>query len=142
MEPFVVGILLKVETRGWNGAAPQLPKPPIHIEEGRDGLRVFSYDLSLREADVTVSDACARVASRLERMLAGPKSPFPEGGYALRCTLEIGVIANRERTSFGYGWPLEFLQVLVDCNVELNVTHYLPAGDSASEPAGSKYPES
>ncbi len=129
MEPFVIGILLRVETRGWNGPPPRLPKEPVKVEEGRDGLRVFLYDLSPKEADVAVSDACLRIASRLERMLTGPKSPFPQGHYALRCVLEFGLLADRERESFGYSWPLEFLQVMVDAGVELNVTHYMPKPD-------------
>ena len=89
MEPTVVGILLKVETRGWTGPPPSLPREPVKIDEGRDGLRVFVYDLSPKEADLAVSDACLRIASRLERMLNSPKSPFPPGQYALRCTLGI-----------------------------------------------------
>ena len=129
MEPFVIGILLRVETRGWNGPPPRLPKEPVKVEEGRDGLRVFLYDLSPKEADVAVSDACLRLGSRLERMLNSPKSPFPEGHYALRTTLEFGVMADRERESFGYSWPLEFLQVLVDASIELSITHYLPKPD-------------
>lgn len=129
MEPIVIGILLKLETHGWNGPPPLLPKEPIKIDEGRDGLRVFVYDLSFKEPDVGVSDACLRIASRIERMLSAPKSPFPEGHYALRSTLEFGVLADRERESFGYAWPIEFLQVLVDANVELKVTHYLPKPD-------------
>ena len=136
MEPFVIGIVLKVETHGWSGAPPLLPNPPVKIDEGRDGLKVFYYDLSPKQADIGVADACLRLGSRLERMLSGPKSPFPEGSYAIRCTLEFGILADRERQSFGYSWPLEFLQALVDSNVELRVTHYLPRpdDDDAAEP--------
>lgn len=129
MEPFVIGIVLKVETQGWRGAAPLLPRAPVRIDEGRDGLRVFVYDLSPKEPDITVSDACLRLGSRLERMLNSAKSPFPQGEYAMRCTLEFGVLADPQRESFGYAWPLEFLQVIVDANIELSVTHYLPKPD-------------
>jgi hypothetical protein len=129
VEPFVLGVLLKVETRGWRGPPPSLPKPPVKVDEGRDELKTFIYDLSPKDADVSVSDACLRIASRLERMLTGPKSPFPEGHYAIRCTLEFGVMADREAESFGYAWPLEFLQAVVDCGVELRVSHYLPKPD-------------
>ncbi len=131
MEPQVIGILLKVETRGWSGPPPLLPKAPVKVDEGRDGLRVFIYDLSLRDSDISVGDACLRLGSRLERMLNSPKSPFPRGHYALRTTLEFGVMADRERESFGYCWPLEFLQVLVDAGIELSVTHYLPKPDES-----------
>ena len=87
-----------------------------------------------------MSDACLRIASRLERMLNSPKSPFPPGQYALRCALEIGVLADRERESFGYSWPLEFLQVLVDASVELNITHYLPKAEGdENEEAGAAF---
>jgi hypothetical protein len=54
---------------------------------------------------------------------------LPKGEYASRFTLELGVLADRERESFGYAWPLEFLTTLVDCNIELAVTHYLPKPD-------------
>jgi hypothetical protein len=34
-----------------------------------------------------------------------------------------------ERESFSYSWPLEFLTALVDAQIELNVSHYLPTND-------------
>ena len=129
MEPVVLGIVLKLETQGWSGPPPLLPREPVKIDEGRDGLKVFFYDLSPKEADLGVTDACVRIASRIERLLNSPKSALPRGQYASRCTLEIGVLADRERESFGYQWPLEFLQALVEANVELTVTHYLPKPD-------------
>ncbi len=130
MEPSVVGIVLRVETRGWSGPPPPLPKPPISAGEGADGLRFFIYDLTPAEAGLSLPDACLRLGSRLERMLNSPKSPFPEGHYALRARLEIGILADRESESFGYAWPPEFLQTLVDGSIELSVTHYLPMPDA------------
>ena len=44
-------------------------------------------------------------------------------------SLEFGVLADRERESFSYAWPLEFLSVLADAQIELNVSHYLPTND-------------
>lgn len=137
MEPVVLGIVLKLETQGWSGPPPQMPGAPVKIDEGRDGVRIFFYDLSPKEPDLGIADACIRIASRLERLLNSPKSPLQQGPYAARCTLEIGILADRERESFGYAWPLEFLQILVEANVELTVTHYLPKPDGQDAKTGA-----
>ena len=129
MEPVALGILLRVEVRGWSGPAPHLPNEPVRVDEGRDGARTFIYDLSLKDPTLSVPDACLRIASRLERMLAPERTPFSEPHHATRCVLEFGVLADRERESFSYSWPLEFLSVLADAQIELNVSHYLPTND-------------
>ena len=129
MEPIALGIVLRVEVRGWNGPAPRLPNDPVRAEEGREGARTFIYDLSPKDPTLSVSDACLRIASKLERVLGPERTPFSEPHHAARCVLEFGVLADRERESFSYSWPLEFLGAMVDAGIELNVSHYLPTND-------------
>lgn len=128
-EPVVLGIYLKVETRGWAGPAPKLPADPVRVESGVDAYRQFIYDLSPKEADLTVNEACQRAASRIERMLCAEPTPFPEGHYALRLRLEIGLMGDPEAGPMSYVWPLDFLQALADSHVELAVSHYFPSPD-------------
>ena len=135
MEPVALGIVLRVEVQGWSGPAPHLPNEPMRIDEGRDGARIFIYDLSPKDPTLSVSDACLRIASKLERMLAPERTPFTEPHHAARCRLEFGVLADRERESFSYAWPLEFLTALVDAQIELNVSHYLPTDNEEDEEA-------
>jgi hypothetical protein len=135
MEPVALGILLRLDVRGWAGPAPRLPKEPLKVEEGRDGLRSFVYDLSPSEPDLPVADACVRIASRLRRLLAPERSPFAEAHCAVRAVLEFGILADCERQSFAYSWPLEFLEALVDTEVELNVSHYLPSSEDDDDDA-------
>lgn len=130
MEPLVLGIFLKVETRGFPGPAPLLPKEPIRTEAGADGYRLFVYDLSPKDEGLTVGDAAQRMASRLERMFAPERTPFPEGHYALRLQLEIGLLGDAAARSISYAWPLDFVQAIADCGIELNVSHYLPSPDA------------
>ena len=129
MEPVALGVVLRIDVRGWNGPAPRLPGDPVRTEEGREGMRTFIYDLSPKDPTLSVADACLRIASKLERMLAPERTPFSEPHHAARCVLEFGVLADRERESFAYSWPLEFLTVLADAQIELNVSHYLPTND-------------
>ncbi len=129
MQPVALAIILRIEARGWSGPAPRLPNEPMRIEEGRDGARIFTYDLSPKDKDLSVSDACLRIASKLERMLAPERTPFSEPHHAARYMLEFGVLADKERESFSYSWPLEFITVLADAQIELNVSHYLPTND-------------
>jgi hypothetical protein len=123
----VLGVILKVETIGYDGPPPSLPRPPIDVRQGRDGGRLFVYDLSPAEENLSVEDVCARIGSRLDRVLHAEDSPFYEAPFAARLTLEFGILADREDASFSYGWPPEFLQTLVDSDIILNVTHYLPS---------------
>ena len=129
----VLGVILKVETMGYDGPAPSLPRPPIKVGLGRDGHRQFVYDVSPAEENLSVEDVCARIGSRLERVLHSPDSPFHEAPFAARLTLEFGVLADREDTSFAYSWPAEFLHVLVDSDIALNVSHYLPSSDKKDD---------
>ena len=135
MEPLALGIVLRVEVRGWSGPAPHLPNEPVRVEDGRDGARIFIYDFSPKDPALSVPDACLRIASKLERVLAPERTPFTEPHHAARCTLEFGVLADRERESFSYAWPLEFLTALVDAQIELNVSHYLPTDNEEDEDA-------
>jgi hypothetical protein len=135
-EPVVLGVLLRVETRGYAGPPPRLPKEPIKVEEGGDGLRRFTYDLSPKDPDLSVEDVCLRLGSRLGRMLNSDKAALPQGQFAAKCTLEFGVLASREGESFSYAWPLEFLQILVDADVALNVSHYLPSLEDEDDESG------
>ncbi len=130
----VLGVILKVDMMGYEGPPPQLPAAPISEERGRDGYRRFVYDLSPSDPCLSVEDACAKLGSRLERMLNSSRSALPETPFAARLTLEFGLLADREDESFAYSWPPDFLRVLVDAEIQLNVTHYLPkpeAGDGA-----------
>ncbi len=125
----VLGVLLKVETFGYDGPPPSLPRAPIKIDRPGDGRSTFHYDLSPADEALSVEDVCARLGSRLERMLNSPKSALPEGDYARRFTLEVGLLADRQDDRFAYSWPAEFLRVLVDADINLNVSHYLPTSD-------------
>ena len=131
----VLGVLLKIETIGFDGPAPSLPRAPIRDEWARDGGRLLVYDHTPSEENLSVEDVCARIGSRLERALAGADSPFASAPVAARATLEFAVLADREDESFGYSWPPEFLRALVERAIQLNVTHYLPtpaAGEATS----------
>ncbi len=129
----VLGVILKVETIGYDGAPPSLPRSPIKVGQGRDGHRQFVYDFSPAEENLPVEDVCARIGSRLERVLHSPESPFHDAPFAARLTLEFGILADREDTSFAYAWPAEFLRVLVDSDIALNVSHYLPKPDKKDD---------
>jgi hypothetical protein len=139
MEPLVLGIFLKVETRGFSGPAPVLLKEPLRSESGPEAYRLFVYDFSPKEEGLTVSDATQRLASRLARLFAPEHAPFPEGHYALRLKLEIGLIADASAGSISYAWPLDFLQALGDAGIELNVSHYLPSPDTDDEDDDADY---
>src|SRR5947209_16675660 len=123
----ILGIFLKVETRGWTGPAPHLPKAPVKIEAGAEGLQRFIYELTPKEEHLSVQDACQRLASRIERIFSPERTPFREGNYALRCTLDVGILVIGEASSFSYAWPLDFLQAIADAQLELTVSHYLPS---------------
>jgi hypothetical protein len=126
--PLVLGVLLKVEMIGYAGPAPLMPREPV-AEGGREGLRTFTYDLSPSDPCLTVEDACARIGSRLERMLLSPRSQFPETEIAPRLTLDFGLIAERDHERLAYAWPADFLRVIVDADIQLNVSLYLPRAD-------------
>ncbi|MDB5572084.1 MAG: hypothetical protein JWN93_3267 [Hyphomicrobiales bacterium] len=125
--PAVIGIVLRVDVRGWRGAPPLMPREPLKEEQGRDGARAFFYDLSPREADLSVEDACTRLASKLERMLVA-RSPFADLDLPVRLSLDVGVMVDPAAGSWSMTWPPEFLRVLGDAQAQLTATCY-PATD-------------
>ena len=129
----VLGVLLKIETIGFDGPAPPAPRPPIRDEWSRDGGRLLVYDHTPAEENLLVEDVCARVGSRIQRALGGQGALFGDAPVAARAMLEFGVLADRLDESFGYSWPPEFLRTLVDFDIQLNVTHYLPTSPSSAD---------
>ena len=132
LEPLVIGVVLRVDVRGWSAAPPLLPKQPIRTADGKDGARSFFYDLSPNEADLTVSELCNWLGSRLDRLLSGEHAPFQGGMVAVRLGLDIGLSVHPKATSWAATFPPEFLGVLADAQVQLTATYY-PATD-AGEP--------
>ena len=128
-QPLVIGVVLRVDVRGWTAAPPLLPKAPIRTLDGRDGARTFFYDLSPKEPDLNVSDLCHRLGSRLDRLLTGEKAPFQDGMVAVRLGLDIGLSVDPKAASWAVTFPPEFLAVLADAQVELTATCY-PATDA------------
>ncbi len=120
-----LGVVLRVELRGWTGPPPALPKPPLRDEVGAEEARVLVYDFTSAEA-LGVEEAALGLASRLRRLFAPERSPFAGVHHAAKLVLEFGILADASRDRFSYSWPLEFLDALVECDIELNVSHYLP----------------
>ena len=131
MQALALAIVLRVELRGWNDPAPDLPKPPLRDEAGSDGRRLFIYELTPADAGLSVEDAALRLGSRLRRYFGPQNSPFMQTHHAARLVLEFGVLADPRNERFSYSWPLEFLDALVECDIELNVSHYLPQPEKA-----------
>ncbi|MGE3246062.1 MAG: hypothetical protein AB7F96_14045 [Beijerinckiaceae bacterium] len=132
-EAIVIGAVLKIDLRGWNQPPPELPKPPIRMEEGRDGMLTLYYDVSPPDHDMTAADFGNRIWSRLERMLVSEKSPFREGAFARRFTLEVGFMYDAADGRIATSWPADFLRILGDADAELIVTHY-PFTEDGGEP--------
>jgi len=129
----VLGIILRIETRGWHGPPPRLALDPIRIETGKNHLdQIFFYDLSPGEEALSVEAACARVGSRLERLLLSAEALGGDMVFAARCRLEVGLWVGHDQACYSYSWPVEFLQILAAADVELGVSHYV-AGASASD---------
>ena len=134
LSPVALGFILRIETRGWQGPPPRLAFNPIRIEAGKSRQdQIFFYDLSPSEESLSVEAACARVGSRLERLLASAEALGSETVFAARLRLEVGLWVGQEQTSFSYSWPVEFLQILAAADVELGVSHYLAEGDRSGE---------
>jgi len=123
-ESIVIGAVLRVDLRGWTQAPPHAPDPPIKVEEGRHGTLTCYYDFSPADSDLTASDFGERSWSRLERVLLSDKSPFNEGVFARRFTLDIGLMYDGAEQRFSAAWPPDFLRILGEAGADLNVTHY------------------
>lgn len=123
-EAIVIGAVLRVDLRGWKGAPPDLPQPPIKVEEARDGTQTFHYDICPDAFDMTAGELANRITSRLERLLLSEKSPFFEDVIARRFSLEIGLMYDKTSDRIATSWPPDFLGVLGDADVELAVTYY------------------
>lgn len=123
-DAIVIGAVLRVDVRGWNQPPPNLPNPPMKIDEAADGTRTFYYDVCPDDFDLTAKDLAHRISSRLERLLLSEKSPFYEGLLARRFTLEIGLMHDSSDERITTSWPPDFLGVLGDADAELIVTHY------------------
>lgn len=124
--PTVLGMILRIETRGWQGPPPRLSLDPIRVESGKTPLdQVFFYDLSPGEEALSVETACARVGSRLDRLLESAAALSGEKLFAARCRFEVGLWVPHDQASYSYVWPVEFLQILASADVELSVSHYV-----------------
>lgn len=124
-EAIVIGAVLKVDLRGWSAPPPELPDPPMKVEQGGHGTLTLYYDICPPDADMTAADFGTRTYSRLERIMASEKSPFnQEGPFARRFTLEAGLMYDAKDQRFSTSWPSEFLRVMGDADAELIVTHY------------------
>lgn len=132
-EAIVIGAVLKVDLRGWSKPPPELPDPPMKVEQpGQSSLQgtlTLYYDVCPPDADMTVSDFGTRIYSRLERIMVSEKSPFNSGPIARRFTLEVGLMYDAQEQRFATSWPADFLRVLGDADAELIATHYALAGN-------------
>ena len=134
-QALALGVILRVDLIGWDGDPPELIGAPFRVQEGRNGEQSFFYDLSPKDNDLDVPHLCARLSSRLARAFLGPTPPFADKVMAARTVLEVGLLAPAGAESFSYHWPVDFLQVLAEAEIELSVSHYLVEageGDDAS----------
>lgn len=134
-EAIVIGAVLRVDLRGWDRPAPELPDPPIKAEQGSDGTVTLHYDLCPPDTDLTAGDFGNRIASRLERIMLSDKSPFQDGAFARRFTIEVGLMYDTADQRFSTSWPADFLSILGAADADLRVTHYpfTQAGDPRNE---------
>lgn len=132
--PIVLGIILRIETRGWRGPPPKLALDPIRIEDGEKGHdQIFFYDLSPKEEALSIEAACARVGSRLERLLLSAEALGGDMVFAARLRLEVGLWVGDGQAACSYCWPVEFLQILAAADVELGVSHYVADPGASGE---------
>ena len=132
--PIVIGMVLRIETRGWQGPPPKLALEPMRVEAGRSPLDQIAYfDLSPPEDGQSVEAACARVGSRLEKLLLSAEAVGQENFFAARCRLEVGLWVDRGQAPYSYVWPAEFLQILAGGDVELAVSHYVAEPEEAEQ---------
>lgn len=127
-DPLVLGALLRVELRGWTGAAPRLPDEPLSVEENDAGSTIFIYDLMARRALVPVPQASERIGMTLERLLE--TWPFADLPFPARCVLDVGVSVDDPNLSWSASWPAALLAVLADGDIELRLSVY-PATSSS-----------
>ncbi len=123
-EPAVIGVVLRVDIRGWSGPPPRLPDAPVKVEEGRDGSLSFFYNLTPADPDMNTQSLGLWLGSRLERMLMSGKSPFHTSDLPRRLFLDIGLMFNADDDRMVTSWSPEFMGVLGDAGIEMNVTHY------------------
>ena len=123
-EPIVIGVVLRVDLRGWGGAPPLLPKAPVKIEDGRDGAQSFFYNLTPDDTEMDTQSLGLWLGSRLERLLMSEKSPFHESEAPRRLFLDVGLMFDADDARFVTSWSPEFMGVLGDAGIEMTVTHY------------------
>jgi hypothetical protein len=126
----VIGLVLRVDVRGWNGAPPLLPQSPVRSETGRDGAQSFHYDLLPRDVVLDTEGLCARFASRLERLLGGERSALAQVDLPFRLCLEVGLMYDDDGSPHSTRWTPDFLRVLGELDMQLTVSHYPFAGNA------------
>lgn len=129
----VIGVVLRVDVRGWKGPPPHLSREPVKVEEGRDGSVSFFYNLTPDDPEMTSESLSLWLGSRLERMLLTEKSPFHEQDVPRRFFLDVGMMFDTDDSSVATTWSPEFMGVVGDAGIELTVTHY-PFRAAQAEP--------
>ena len=123
-EPVVIGIILRLDIHGWSGAPPLLPNPPVKVEESRDGSLSFFYNLTPEDSEMNTQSLGLWLGSRLERMLNSEKSPLHGKEMPRRIFLDVGLMFDADEERIVTIWSPEFMGVLGDAGIEMNVTHY------------------
>ena len=125
IQPLVIGVILRLDIMGWQGEPPGLPDPPIRSAPGEAGSVSYFYDYSPAMPDQDVPAMCLRLMARLRRALLPPSSPFTDLPLAIRAVLDMALAVPDKVESYSYSWPVEFLQILADAEVELSLSHYV-----------------
>ncbi|MBM3608559.1 MAG: hypothetical protein FJX29_08935 [Alphaproteobacteria bacterium] len=120
----VIGLVLRLDVRGWEGAPPRLPDDPVKIETGRDTAQSFFYDLMPKDVALDVESLCVRFASRFERWILSAKSPLAGCELPYRLALETGLLYDADSQFFETRWSADFLRVAGEAQMELIVSHY------------------
>lgn len=122
-EPLVLGAILRIDLCGWGGPPPLLPRDPIRVEEGAGGLsKSFVYDMLPQHSCISVADACLRLGASIESLLE--RWPFRDLAFPARCRLDIGLVSESASGSWRSDWPVAFLSVLAEAEIELGLSHY------------------
>ena len=135
-QPLVMGVILRLDLMGWQGDPPGLPDPPIRIAPGEAGSVSYYYDYSPPNVEQDVPEFCLRLMGRLRRALLPPSSPFSEQALAMRAVLDIALAVPDKVETYSYAWPVEFVQILADAEVQLSLTHYVLEFAAQSSAAG------